>query len=468
MVSTDMDRAKSVYHSEKFSLFLTGPITPVLLKLAAPNIVGFFVMSCVSIAEMWYVGQLGTSALAGFAIMFPMVMLMMMLSAGSIGGVIAATTARTLGAGDYSKANRIVWHATFLAIIASVLFYSLFQLFGADIAVAIGAEGDSLEQALNYSEVVFTGLLTIWLFNIFSSLLRGAGDMKTPAAVMIIVAGVQILLSGMLSLGWFGFPELGIAGIGWGLIIAMLVGTVLTFLKLVSGRSVIRFSRNNLTWDPDLALEMGKVGIIAASNPFLSVTTVVLLTGLVSRFGEEAIAGFGIGARLEFILIPIVFGLGAAMISLVGTNIGAGQIKRAEKAGWIGGSIAALLCGIIGVIVGFYPQSWAGIFTNDPGVYGTAAAYLVIVGPSYLFFGLGLSLYFASQGAHAVFWPVFASVGRIIVAVGVGSYAVEVLDEGYEALLWCVAGSLFVYGIVPALALLMGAWRRANRQTVLT
>ncbi len=443
--------------------FLNAPITPTLLKLAAPNMIGFFVMSCVSIAEMWYVGEIGTSALAGFAVLFPLVMLMNMLGAGSIGGVIAATTARAMGAGNVDRANRIVWHATTLALIASLIFFAAEKFWAVDIATAIGASGDSLKHALSYSNVVFSGVFTLWYFNIFSSLLRGAGDMKTPAFAMVITATCQIMLSGALSLGWFGLPALGLSGIGWGTVIAAGIGAAICFLKLRSGKSGIRFSRDNLQWDPNMARELVKVGGLAGINPFLSISTIVLVTSMVSRFGESALAGFGIGARLEFILIPIVFGIGAAMISLVGSNIGAGQIDRAQNIGWIGGGLSFLICGVIGLFVAIVPEGWAGIFTEDTIVFEAAAQYLAIVGPAYAFFGLGLSLYFASQGAHAVFWPVFASVGRLFIAAGIGYYAFQNGQADYQTILYCVSGSLFFYGIIPTLALALGAWKKANQ-----
>ena len=202
---------------------------------------------------------------------------------------------------------------------------------------------------------------------------------------------------------------------------------------------------------------------MAGINPFLSVSTIVMVTALASRFGESTLAGFGVGSRLEFILTPIVFGLGAAMISLVGTNIGAGDVKRAERIGWIGGGIAAVICGLIGFLMSLIPGAWAGIFTDNPDVFAAAASYLRIVGPAYLFFALGLSLYFASQGAHAVFWPVLASVGRVLIAGFLGGYAVNTHGIEYDTLLYFVAASLCFYGVVPALALALGAWRHANR-----
>ncbi len=310
-------------------------------------------------------------------------------------------------------------------------------------------------------------MLAVWLFNIFASLIRGAGDMKIPARAMVIVAVIQVISGGLLSQGWLGLPSFGIAGISGGMILANSIGTLIVLQKLRAGVNGISFRREYLSFHKGVALDLLKVGSVATLNPFLSVTSVVLLTALVSQFGETFLAGFGIGARLEFILVPIVFGLGAAMISMVGSNIGAGQVRRAERIGWIGGGMAALVCGAIGLFVGLVPAGWAGLFTNDKAVFAAAAEYLIIVGPSYLFFGLGLSLYFASQGAHAVVWPVMASVGRLAVAVGLGSWLLH-LQAGYQALLFCVAGSLIAYGLGASLPLLLGSWRHANRPVTTT
>ncbi|WP_169542859.1 MATE family efflux transporter [Sneathiella aquimaris] len=441
---------------------LTAPIVPTLLKLAAPNIAGFVIMALVTMAELWFVGQLGTSALAGLALAFPMVILMQMLSAGSMGGVIAATLARSLGAGDHAKAQAIVWHASVVAVFAPVLFSLIFLNFSVQIFGLVGGKGESLDQAVLYAEALFTGVVFVWFFNILCSLLRGAGDMKSPARAMILTAIIQIFCGGGLSQGWFGMPNLGIAGIGWGMVIANAIGALIVFLKIHSGQSTISFEQKFFKMNRSIWGDFFKVGMVASLNPFLSIASIVFLTSLVATFGEQALAGFGIGARLEFVLVPVVFGLGAAMISLVGSNIGAGQVKRAEKIAWIGGGIAAGVCGGIGLWVGLFPTSWAGLFTEDMAVFGFAGQYLAVVGPCYFFFGLGLSLYFASQGAHAVLWPVLAGIGRLIIAVGLG-HLVVAQTFSFMALLYCIAASFVAYGVFSALPLLLGSWRRANR-----
>ncbi|WP_169568240.1 MATE family efflux transporter [Sneathiella limimaris] len=449
--------------SLRMAAILNGSILPMLLKLAAPTMVGFLLLAAVAIAEMWYVGQLGTDALAGFSVIFPLVMLMNMLSNGSIGGVIAATTARALGAGDVRLAHRIVWHAVAIAIIGALLFTLISTFWARDIAAAIGAKGAALDHAEAYAHTAFGGIISLWFFNIFCSLLRGTGDMKTPAVGMIITAFLQITISGALTLGWFGLPALGVAGVGLGLVIAMIAGTLITGLKIWNGSTGISFARPDMTLDKTLIRNLLRVGGLAAINPFLTITTAVLLTALISRFGNAAIAGFGIGARLEFIMIPVVFGIGAALISMIGSNIGAGQIHRAERVGWTGAILAAVSCSVIGVFVYLFPGFWTALYSDSATVLEAANLYLTTVGPAYFFFGLGLSLYFASQGAHAVIWPVLAGVGRLVIAVGIGGYFVRDHGIDFSQLLYFVSGSLCFFGVVPALALALGAWRHANR-----
>ncbi|GLQ06540.1 MATE family efflux transporter [Sneathiella chinensis] len=449
--------------SDRLSALLSGPIAWPLLKMAAPNTLGFLASSVVAMAEMWYAGQLGTATLASFAFAFPMAMLMQMLSSGSIGGVVAASVARSLGANDRDRALQIVWHAIGFACLASAFFTAVFLIFGEVIFTAFGASGDNLKETMDYISVLFSGILLVWLFNTLSSLLRGAGDMRSPAVGMILMATLQTFAGGALSLGWFGIPSLGIRGIAFGTLIAFGFGCVFLGVRLLSGKSGITLSRHHMGWSRPLAVSIARVAAVAALNPFLTVSSILLIARIVSNYGETAIAGFGIGARLEFILIPIVFGIGAAMISFVGANMGAGQVRRAERVGWTGGLIAAAICGTIGVTVALWPQSWAGLFTTDPDVFRFTAEYQAVVGPAYAFFGLGLSLYFASQGAHTVIWPVVAGLARLFIAAGIGTYLAEYRGAEFQHILYLVALGLAVFGLGTALSLYLGAWRRSNQ-----
>jgi Na+-driven multidrug efflux pump len=173
--------------------------------------------------------------------------------------------------------------------------------------------------------------------------------------------------------------------------------------------------------------------------------------------GGDAIAGYGTGSRLEYLLIPLAFGLGAPLVALVGTNIGAGQRGRALRVALTGGGIAFVLAEAVGIAAAVWPAVWLGLFSDDPGMLASGAQYLRIVGPAYGFFGLGLALYFASQGAGRLAWPLLAGLLRLVIAIGGGWVALR-LTGSLGWLFAALALALVTYGVTLCAAVASGAW----------
>ena len=203
-----------------------------------------------------------------------------------------------------------------------------------------------------------------------------------------------------------------------------------------------------------------RVGAVASITTLQTNLTVALTTVLVgSAAGPGAIAGYGTGGRLEYLLVPLVFGLGAPLVALVGTNIGAGQNARALRVALTGGAIAFLLTETVGIAAATWPQAWLGLFGDDPAMIAAGTAYLRSVGPAYGFFGLGLALYFASQGAGKLLWPLFAGMLRLLIAVGGGWIALSLTGSlGWVFVALSVA--LVTYGLLLSSAVASGAWFR--------
>ena len=187
-----------------------------------------------------------------------------------------------------------------------------------------------------------------------------------------------------------------------------------------------------------------------------------MLTAFVGRFGEAALAGYGIGSRIEFLIIPLVFGLGSSMTSLVGMGIGAGDIHRAERVGWIGGLCAGVIAGVVGIVLAIFPDGWISLFTQDSLVHTSAKSFIQIAGPCFFFQGLGLSLYFASQGANAVKWPIIATIIRFVLAASAGSIAVYGYAAGLESVFYSIAFAMLCFGTITVTSLKLGAWRKAK------
>ena len=440
---------------------LTGPPFPLLLRLATPSALAFFVQASVSMAEIAYISELGTVSLAAIALMFPALMLMQTLANGAIGGSISSAIARSIGAGNKGNAEALIWHAIVIALVMGLLFYLIWTFVGSTILGSLGVSKEVQTQAEGYARILLGGSVLIWLMALLNATFRGMGNMKLPAALMIGGAFVNVPLSGALILGWFGLPAMGLEGAAIAVLVVAALNVLLSLVLLSKSKGAIRLHLGSFDLRKDLFADILRVGALASLSPVFTVLTVTLSNVLISGFGVAALAGFGIVARLEFLIIPLVFGLGAAMTAMVGTNVGAGNMKRAEHIGWLGGLSAAGLAGIVGIVLAFFPGLWIDLFTDDPQVWHAGATYLRIVGPSFAFLGLGMSLYFASQGAGTVFWPAMATLVRFTIGVGGAYLAVNYFGLELEAVYVCLSIAMVVFGVITAASLKFGAWRRA-------
>jgi len=250
----------------------------------------------------------------------------------------------------------------------------------------------------------------VWASALLNAAVRRSGNMQLPAILMIVSSILQVPIAGLLILGTGDSAGLGLPGASVAVIITSAVNAVILGIYLWRRTSSPRLRLDALRLEGRYFSAIFQVGLVASLSPLFVVLTVTLINVLVGRFGMEALAGYGIVARLEFLLVPLVFGFGAAMVSLVGTNVGAKQLERAERIGWIGGSCAATATGVVGLTLARFPALWLTLFAILGELpWQTGETYLQIVGPAFLFRGLGLSLYFASQGTGAVKWPVIAS-----------------------------------------------------------
>jgi putative MATE family efflux protein len=437
---------------------LDGPVTPTLLRLAAPNVLVIMLQAAVSTLDAIFVGWLGSDALAGVSLVFPLVMLMQTMSAGGMGGGVASAIARALGAGRRTDAHALVVHALLIALAMAACFTAAMVMGGPALYRAMGGTGGALDSAVAYSNVVFGGAVAYWLFNTLGSVVRGTGNMGLPATTMLMAAVIYVGLSPALVLGWGSFPRLGIAGAATASVASFSSGSAVLLAFLLSGRGLVALSPRGVRLRWMLFREILRVGAPGSLNTVLTNLTVVLLTGLVGPFGAAALAGYGMGARLEYLLIPLVFGLGSGLVTMVGTNVGAGQMLRAERVAWVGAGLAAGLTGFIGLMAAIFPGGWLGLFSTDPDVLAAGTRYLSIVGPVYGFFGLGLALYFASQGAGRLLWPLVAGFTRLLIAALGGWVAIHWLEGGLSGLFVAIALSVVVFGTTVAAAIRAGAW----------
>ena len=443
-------------------LLLEAPIVPTLLRLAVPNVVVMVAQASIGLVETYFVAALGTDALAGMSLVFPVLMLVQMISAGAMGGGILSAVARALGAGRREDADALAWHAVAIALGLGLLTTLAALLLGPPLYAAMGGEGASLRAAETYSFAVFAGAILIWLFNSLAAVIRGSGNMAVPAIVTAVGVVLVTPLSPVLIMGWGPVPRLGIVGGAVAILAYYAAGSLFFAWYLWSGRGVLHPSGRpaRLRWA--FLRDILRIGALSSVSSATTNVSIVVATGLVGASGAYAVAGYGTGARIEYLLVPLVFGLGAPLAAMVGTSIGAGDRPRALRVAWTGAAIAALVAEAIGVGSALAPQAWLRLFDDDPGMIAVGSTYLRLVGPTYGFFGGGLALYFASQGAGRVGWPVAASALRMVVAVLGGLLAIR-LGSGPVGVFAALGAAQIVYGLSIAAAIASGSWFREPR-----
>ncbi len=437
-------------------MLLTGPIAPTLLILAWPNVLVMLAQASTGLIETWWVSHLGTDALTGMALVFPGFMMMGMLSAGAVGGGISSAVARALGAGRRSDADALVAHAIVINLALGLVTSALFLVFGRQLYAAMGGRGGSLEAAMQYSNVVFPGNILVWLMNGLASVVRGTGNMLFPSMVICVGVTLLIPLSPLFIFGFGPMPGLGIAGGGVAVVATTALMAAILAWYILSGNSTVRLRVARLRWA--FFADILRVGAVGSLSTLQTTLTVALTTGLVgAAAGPQAVAGYGTGSRLEYLLIPLVFGVGAPLVAMVGANIGAGQNRRALRIAMTGGALAFAATEAIGLGAAVWPGAWLNLFGDDPTMMATGTTYLRFVGPMYGFFGLGLALYFASQGAGKLMWPLLAGFVRLVVAVGGGWLALKA--TGSVTFVFAMLGAaLAIYGAIVGIAIWSGVW----------
>ena len=440
------------------SALLTAPIFASVLRLAWPGVVLVLFQSAVSIADTHYAGRLGTAPLAGLALVFPFVMMLQMLSAGALGGGVSSSIARALGAGERERAESLLAHALMLGLGLGCAFGLTMMLLGPLIYHFLVGAGAPYEHAVVYSAILFAGSPTVWIANFCANALRGQGNTLRPSLVLSVAALVHIPLTAILTPMW------GLRGTAWAYVIAFSAGALILVVMLARGAGTIRLRLADMQWERRHFRDILSVGLLSSVSAIQTVLTALILTGVVARFGVDALAGYGVGVRLELLLVPLTFAIGAALVPLVGLNIGAGNPLRAKRIAWTDAAFSSVFAGVIGIVIAAFPHLWLDLFTREAAVAEAGTRYLRTVAPFYTGVGLAVALYFASQGARLVGWPVLAGTMRLGLAAGGGWLAAQ-SGYGIGGVFVLVACGIAAWGVITAWAVWRIPWPGAASKT---
>jgi putative MATE family efflux protein len=439
------------------SALTDGPILRTLLSLAWPNVIALSAGTCVVIAETSYIGRLGIEALAAMALVFPLVILAMTMSGGAMGGGVASAIARALGAGDQERAATLASHALLIGLCFGLAFMIGMLLFGPYLLALLGGRGQVLAHAEAYVQVFFGGAVLPWLMNSMAGVLRGTGNMKLPSLLILNSAILQVILGGTLGLGLGPVPQFGMRGVAAGALLSYLVSISVMGWYLFSGRARVVPKVRGLRISGAMLGDILKVGAVSCLSPLQSVLSISIFTHLLASFGTAVLAGYGIGARLEFMLTSIAFSFGIASVPMIGMAIGAERIARARHIAWTAGLTSFIAVGALATVIALVPSLWVDIFTQDATVRFAGRQYLRTAAPMYAFIGLAISMYFSSQGAAKMAGPVLAQTARLIF-IASGGWWLSMHEATAQNFFTLAATSMVLLGVLSCGSVILTRW----------
>lgn len=377
---------------------LEGSLPRVLLRLAWPVMLGNTIQVIYNLTDTFWLGRLSAEAVAAISISFPIIFFLIAIGGGM---TMAGTTlvAQYTGAGDVKGASRISGQLLVVMTGLAILMSISGILFSERLLLFLGSPPEIIQDARDYLNIIFGGILFMFFFFVFSSLLTGWGDTKTPMKLKIFTALLNILIDPFLIFGWWVFPPLGVAGAAYATVFSRSIAGFYGLYILFKKKSGLSLTPQDLVPDWTLIKKIFIIGFPAAGEMSIRSLGMMAMMAMVARFGAMAVAAYGIASRILSLVILPSMGLSMATSTVVGQNIGSDQMERAEQSTWISAAITFGLMSTCGLIAILLAPSIVGIFTHQGEVIAMGTDFLKIVGFSFGFMGIEMVIGGSFRGA---------------------------------------------------------------------
>ena len=378
---------------------LDGPVNKTLLGLSIPMIMAMFLVTGFGLVDMLYLGRFSKEAMAAISLAFPVSYLVHSI-AGALGQGATSLCSRLAGSGDETRVRNLLWHVLLVVGVIAVVITPLGMIFAEPALRRMGADPGVTAGAVLYTRVAYGASVVALLPMVVNSLFRGEGDTIFPFKVMALALGLNIVLDPLFIFGPGPFPRLGVTGAAVTTAVSFFFASLLVLREMFNKNRMVRFERRAWSWDPSLLRGLANVSAPAfVANLSMPIST-YLITDMLTRYGTDAIAAFGVGTRLlSFVFLPTL-GISMSMMIMVGQNHGAG---RRDRVGTITKSTlryALTLMAVLAVPVIIFPAKALGIFTNEPSVIATGlvlARWVTVARPMLTIVNI-TSFWFHAQG----------------------------------------------------------------------
>lgn len=380
-----------------------------IVLLATPMILEMLMESLFAIVDIFFVGKLGPVALATVGLTESVLMIIYSMGMG-IGMAATAMVARRVGEKNYLEAGNVTFQLLVTGFVLSILTGFLAAYFAPEILELMGASPEVVAEGTTYARIIFAGNLAILLLFLINGAFRGAGQPHLAMRTLWLSNGINIVLDPILIFGFGSFEGLGLAGAAWATTTGRSIGVVYQLYHLLNGKHLLKIARENVILKLGTVFKILRVSVGGMGQFLIESASWIFLTRIMAEFGSKSLAGYTIAFRvIGFTLLP-AWGLASAAATLVGQNLGAGKIKRAVISVLLSSRYNAIFLAIITILFIVFGSSIAGLFSQDPKVIEIASEALKIITLGYVFFGVGMVMIQAFNGAGDTRTPALINI----------------------------------------------------------
>ena len=404
---------------------IEGPVGKILFNMTVPMIFGMVGMVAFNLVDTFFVGQLGTQELAALSFTFPIIMVIGSLAMG-IGVGSSAVISKAIGRGDHHMVQRLTTDSLILSLLLVAFFVIIGMLTIEPLFRLLGATPEIVPLIREYMVIWYPGVLFVIIPMVGNNAIRATGDTKTPSVIMLVAVVVNIVLDPILIFGLGPFPMLGLTGAAIATVLARAITLIVALWVLYYRDRMMTFDIPPVKTIIDSWKSILYIGLPVAATRLLSPIAMGIIIALIATYGHEAVAAFGVGIRIEFLAMTVIFALSTVIGPFVGQNLGAGRYDRVKLGVKYSNGFSLIWGVVMFVLLAVTARPVASIFNDDPVVISIIMLYLWMVPIGYALFGVfqisTITLNVLNKPVHAAILMVIQMFVLYIPLAYVGSY----------------------------------------------
>lgn len=440
--------------------FTTGNLNRAIVLLAIPMVLEMVLESLFAVVDVFWVGRLGADAVATVGLTESLLSLVFAVALG-LALSTTAMVARRIGEKDSEGAARAGVQSIFIGIGSSLLIGVPCWIYAPKLLGLMGASPEIVATGSGYARIALGGCGAVLMLFLNNAIFRGAGDAAVAMRLLWVSNIINLILDPCLIFGWGPFPKLGVTGAALATFTGRSIGVLYQFYRLLRGTERIRILASQIRVDLRVLWKLIRVSVTGILQFAVADVSWIGLIRIVSFFGPAALAGYTIAIRILIFVILPSWGLSNAAATLVGQNLGAKQLERAEKSVWLTGLYNMFFLGSLGIFFAIFANPIVRLFTNDPAVAPLAATCLRILSYGNVGYAYGMVMLQAFNGAGDTVTPTIVNFfGFCLLELPLAYVLARPLEFGPKGAYYAI---VFAEAAIAAAGILLfrrGRWKR--------